>query len=72
MLREYINDARAKRGQNAVPTGLPGKDTMMRLSTTPSWVYMERIGETDWSYIFDAGAGTKKYVPKGQVDGYKG
>lgn len=69
MLREFVNESRAARGMNGIPTGRAGKGSVYRPDGTPSWVGLEEIGREGGMVSFKTSRGMK-YVPEEAVERY--
>jgi hypothetical protein len=70
-LVDIINQKRAARGENKMPTGGTGKGSIIRESDKPSWFYLEEAGTKGNLTKFIIGPGRYKLVRTTQVEEYR-
>ena len=71
MIRQRINESRAAKGQNAMPTGNTGKGSIHRISMKPNWVGLEEIRRDERFVVFRSGISSKRFVPLHAVLNYE-
>ena len=71
MIRQQINERRAAKGQNAMPTGNNGKGSIHRISMKPDWVGLEEIRRDENFVVFRTGISSKRFVPIHSVLDYE-
>ena len=69
MIREILNEKRAKAGLNGIPTGEARKGSVQRRNFIPSWVGLEEI-ERDGGLVKFKTLHGSKYVSEDEVNKY--